>query len=189
MKIAITGHTSGIGKSIHDLLQKEGHDVTGYSRSNGWDLSNIDRRKKLCLDIDDAEVFINNALPLSNEGHPDYWAQVDLLYRFYYAWKDTNKIIICIGSNAAKSYRSRTYPSEYAISKVALHEAVYQLQSSQPTCKIVVIAPGYVDTPMVADRDQEKLDPLVVANVVRTIINQPANVHIGEISLKPYGTY
>ena len=38
MKIAITGHTKGIGQAIYDLLGQE-HDVIGYSRSNGYNIN------------------------------------------------------------------------------------------------------------------------------------------------------
>ena len=35
MKIAITGHTSGIGKAISDIQTLKGAEIKGYSRSNG----------------------------------------------------------------------------------------------------------------------------------------------------------
>ena len=37
-RIAVTGHTSGIGKEIYEYCQFHGADVKGYSRSNGFDL-------------------------------------------------------------------------------------------------------------------------------------------------------
>ena len=37
-KVAVTGHTSGIGKEIYEYCQFHGADVKGYSRSNGFDL-------------------------------------------------------------------------------------------------------------------------------------------------------
>ena len=39
MKVVITGHTKGIGKSVFDLLNDKGYDVVGLSRSNGFDIS------------------------------------------------------------------------------------------------------------------------------------------------------
>ena len=90
MKIAITGHTSGVGKSLYDKLVGLGHTVFGYSRANGFDLSNKDQVAKLVKKIvyreninytkggfeyedDDVDVFINNAYY--------NWSQVDLLYK------------------------------------------------------------------------------------------------------------
>ena len=40
MRIAITGHSKGIGKSIFDTLQQS-HDCKGFSRSNGYDITDI----------------------------------------------------------------------------------------------------------------------------------------------------
>ena len=39
MKIAITGHTKGIGKAIADLYPN----VIGFSRSKGYDISVLDK--------------------------------------------------------------------------------------------------------------------------------------------------
>ena len=53
MKIAITGHTKGIGKALYDNLSQQ-HEVEGYSRSNGFDISN---------NIDNETKHIDFALP------------------------------------------------------------------------------------------------------------------------------
>ena len=37
-KIAIIGHTKGIGKAIADLYKRKKYEVLGLSRSNGYDL-------------------------------------------------------------------------------------------------------------------------------------------------------
>ena len=47
-KIAITGHTKGIGKAIADLYSKKNYEVIGLSRSNGYDMSS-DQDKMLSL--------------------------------------------------------------------------------------------------------------------------------------------
>ena len=39
-KIAIIGHTKGIGKAISKLYKKKGFDIVGLSRSNGYDIEN-----------------------------------------------------------------------------------------------------------------------------------------------------
>jgi len=57
MKIAITGHTSGIGKALYNYYSAE-HEVIGFSRSNGYNLpdslSNVIKESKGC------DLFINN---------------------------------------------------------------------------------------------------------------------------------
>ena len=39
-KIAVIGHTKGIGKAIAKLYKKKGFEIVGLSRSNGYDLEN-----------------------------------------------------------------------------------------------------------------------------------------------------
>lgn len=59
-KIVITGHTSGIGKSIYDAFsQGSCRQIVGMSRSNGYDLEkDFD---KIVQEAEGAEIFINNA--------------------------------------------------------------------------------------------------------------------------------
>ena len=59
MKISITGHTSGLGQALFNHWSNAGHNLTGFSLSNGFNID-TDIEK-----ISDAEfdVFINNALP------------------------------------------------------------------------------------------------------------------------------
>ena len=59
MKICITGHTSGLGKGFYDHFHNLGHEVTGMSRSNGFDIS-IDI-KKIVEISEGCDLFINNA--------------------------------------------------------------------------------------------------------------------------------
>ena len=61
MKIAITGHTSGIGKYLFNELSKE-HDVIGYSRTNMFDISDSEDVILLiliCLFKKIAEILFN----------------------------------------------------------------------------------------------------------------------------------
>jgi nucleoside-diphosphate-sugar epimerase len=58
MKVAITGHTRGIGQALFNELTKKGHLVVGYSRSTGYDISEIDTQTKILEEIKDYDVFI-----------------------------------------------------------------------------------------------------------------------------------
>jgi NADP-dependent 3-hydroxy acid dehydrogenase YdfG len=56
MKVAVTGHTSGIGKAIYEKYQPNS---VGFSRSNGFDITkDIKKILKACKDCD---IFVNNA--------------------------------------------------------------------------------------------------------------------------------
>jgi hypothetical protein len=59
MKVAITGHTSGLGKEFYEHFLYQGHEVIGLSRSNGYDISkNIEDIIEISSGCD---LFINNA--------------------------------------------------------------------------------------------------------------------------------
>lgn len=58
VKIAITGHTSGLGKALHDSLIMNGHEIFGMSRSNGYDVeSDFNKIADIAVHSD---IFINN---------------------------------------------------------------------------------------------------------------------------------
>lgn len=59
MKVLITGHTSGIGKSLLEHYKNKGHTVIGMSRSNGYDITKD--QDKIIKESKDADLFINNA--------------------------------------------------------------------------------------------------------------------------------
>ncbi len=166
MNIGITGHTSGIGKAIAEWFSERGHTIVGFSRSTtGDDLSQAGTAHHIALCSDNIDVFINNAFFRI--------AQVDLLYHLYDRWKtEPSKTILTISSNTGDITKNYKHP--YAVFKIALDEAVAQLQNTNPACRIMNLRPGYVDTPMVTHVSAKKLDPNYVAGVVGWMIEQPA---------------
>ena len=58
MKIAITGHTHGIGKAFAEQLANRGHSIVGISRSGGENIRRIPHTASL---IEMCDLFINNA--------------------------------------------------------------------------------------------------------------------------------
>ena len=93
MKIIITGHRSGIGKAVATLLSKKGHEIIGFDLTDGYDISEPNNLNNIVLQLNEADVFINNAY------HPT--AQTILLRKSIEAWKNTEKIIVHIGSMMA----------------------------------------------------------------------------------------
>ena len=41
MRVAITGHSEGIGKSFSEILTERGHEVVGLSRRNGHNIRSL----------------------------------------------------------------------------------------------------------------------------------------------------
>lgn len=168
--IAITGHTSGIGKAIYERLLLDGHEVVGFSRSCGFDIEQPDEIIDAMCTFD---AFVNNA-------HSSY-AQVNLLQRLYPLWRDLDKTIICIGSNASES-TGRLHP--YGTEKAALDHACDQL-APLGRCRVSNLRLGYVDTPRVAAVRAPKLDTKIVADAVSWLLNLPAGAQVPVLKLLP----
>lgn len=58
-KIAVIGHTKGIGKAICDLYKKKKYQVVGMSKSNGFDI--IHDQEKILENIKDCSLVVLNA--------------------------------------------------------------------------------------------------------------------------------
>jgi len=150
MKIAITGHTARLGKDFSVELQRRGHTVTGFSRSNGYDLRDYSCVGKMLDEIKDYDVFINNA-------KPDY-SQTQILYRLVQQW-DTG-LIINIGTKALESMPDWTdiFLLEYLTQKTALAHACRVLLNISK-CKIILLNPAHLDNSC-AEYVKEQLDLL-----------------------------
>lgn len=162
MKVAITGHMSGLGKSLYNLFD----DVVGFDLNNGFDIRNpeviVEKSK-------DCDVFINNAYYK--------FCQVDLLELIFREWNNLPKTIVNISSTGADINMTSTEPfGFYPIHKRALDDAVTRLQFIAKECKVINIKPGWINTPMVADFPAEKMDPDELAIEIKDIILSEKNI-------------
>jgi hypothetical protein len=114
MKIAITGHTKGLGKYLYNQFEKN-HEVIGISRSTGYDLeTDVD---KIADVIKDCDLFINNA----SYGK----SQIELLDKLF----DKIPKIVVMGSVAADY--DQIIKNEYSRNKKELSERCKQLSLLQ----------------------------------------------------------
>ncbi len=177
MRIAVTGHTSGLGKSFFDTYLDRGYAVKGFSRKNGYDLSQSAIQEKFVDEISqEIDVFINNA-------HAG-WAQCELLYKVCERWKDKKKTIINIGSISSDG--NKDYAHKYAVEKAALEKAVAQLNNVQNVlCKVVLIKPGWILNERTSRMTVK--DPMLslqhVVDLVDFILELPFDLHIPSVSL------
>lgn len=137
MKILISGHTSGIGLAIYDHFTNKGDEVVGYSRTNGLDLRDKYIFRDFVNEAEQSDVIIINA----NIG----FKTVELLYEVFYKTQGQNKTIVVLGSRRTEVLTNKPMP--YQIEKVAIEETARQLQNSSALPHIVILRPGYVDTP------------------------------------------
>jgi NADP-dependent 3-hydroxy acid dehydrogenase YdfG len=178
MKVAITGHTDGIGKAIAEACEAAGHEVVGFSRSTGYHL--FKDLELVVAEAEDCDIFVNNRFNYRREQS----GQLELLYRMFEKWIGKDKRIINIGSRAG-SYTGMGKIDRYAVHKHALDAACDQLnilRDMRP--RVTNIKPGYVDTASIKHiTDHPKLKPEDVAETVMWVLNQPRMVHISSISM------
>lgn len=171
MKIVITGHTTGLGKSLYDFLVDQGHTVVGLSRSNGFDLShNLDM-----FLLENWDVFINNAYY--------EFKQTELLYKLFELNKERNCTIVNICSVSADGNYDRV--NQYAIHKSSLDKACFQLQLIDSNCKVVCVKLGRMQTPMVAHiKNMPKMNTQWIAQyLVYNVIYVPDQILIKNITI------
>ena len=175
MKIAITGHSKGLGKALYNSLIKQGHTCYGFSRSNGYDISERQDRKAIIFKAKDCDVFINNAY--------HEFAQCDLLEDIFEHWRDNPKgTIININSRSKYGLGNAKF---YGQTKMELFKIAKRMMfAEQKKCRIININPGYIKTDMVAHVPDtvKMLSPQECADMIIWAMDQPQGIEIGELS-------
>lgn len=173
LKIAITGHTKGIGKACADLLGQE-HDIHGMSRTNGFDINNT---KPIIMMANSCDVFINNAYSGTK--------QSELFDELFNMWRtDDTKTIVNINSRSKyDGVRTTLYGADKKHLDHIAQSNVFSDMNKR--VRVININPGYVDTDMIPDRakDYNKLTPMKVAETIKWCLDQPQEVEINELSI------
>jgi NADP-dependent 3-hydroxy acid dehydrogenase YdfG len=177
MKIAITGHTRGIGKGLHDYFINLGHTVVGFSKSTNYDLTLDKKRQEIVSLVSDCDIFINNA----------YNNQIRMFNEIFAAWeKEENKTIVNIGS--ALKYKEYLIPnSDYTIEKFNLCRSTLKpIFSKNKKCvRLMCFNPGYVDTDMIRGEGYNNVKKMSVKDCVDVMgwaILLPQHIEIGELN-------
>jgi len=178
MKIAITGHTAGIGQALAVQYTKQGHEIVGLSRRHGHNIRNV---PKICDQIEPCDLFINNA----QAGY----AQTELLFEMAQRWSGTKKHIMVISTMMAQdpiSCLPGLDMDHYRVQKVALEEAVQQIRNRRLDVSFTIVRPGNIAT----SADKTVPPAADVNNWAQTLIEifdlvKQRNLSINEISLGP----
>lgn len=178
MKIAITGHTAGIGQALAKEYQLDGHEVIGLSQREG---NNIRNTPKISSQIEPCDIFINNA----QAGY----AQTELLFEMAHRWQGTKKHIIVISTMMTQdpvSVLPGLEMDHYRVQKIALEEAVCQIRNRRLGVKITIVRPGNIAT----SPDKTVPPAADVNNWARTLLDmldmaKNNNLTIPDISLGP----
>jgi hypothetical protein len=172
MKVAITGHASGIGQGLYNYFQERGYLVQGFDQTNGFVLP--DAESRILELIEDCDIFINNSLPVAS--------QISLLKQLWPKWKNADKKIIVLGS--ILSQMESTVPSEVEEYQQQKNELVRVCKSLQygtwPNlfyqCSLMVVHPGAVATNLVSHLGipaEMCMSVAQVVNVVDYLLNSP----------------
>lgn len=179
IKVAITGHTSGIGQSIHDMLDLTADlsvwgQVQGYSRSNGWNLAEAGGKLLLEEILDyDPDIFFNNAW------HPG--VQNYLCKKLHNKWKDTNKVIVNTGSITA--YVPGNILDErnvYAQDKKALSDYCILESFTYPyknKCQVINFSWGFVETGLIESNTIDREALIDVHDAANIMIDHAENAY------------
>jgi NADP-dependent 3-hydroxy acid dehydrogenase YdfG len=178
MKIAITGHTAGIGQALANLYSQQGHVIIGLSRREGNNIRNI---PKICDQIEPCDMFVNNA--------QSGYAQTELLFEMARRWTGTKKHIVVISTQMTQDPVS-ALPGldmdQYRIQKVALEESVKQIRNRRLQIRLTTVRPGNIAT----SPDKTVPPAADVDNWARSLIEifetaEKNNLGIADISLGP----
>jgi NADP-dependent 3-hydroxy acid dehydrogenase YdfG len=174
VKVAITGHTSGIGLAIADAFRARGAEIVGLSPSTGGDLAQ--HRDRIVEAAANCDLFVNNR----HQNDDD--TQLQLLFRLAKAWQGQDKTIINLGSRAADRHVGGADPD--AVYMRALDAACQQLfNRADQRPRVVNIRPDAVDPESAGDGQGPRLSPQDIARVVMWVIDQPRHMYISSVTL------
>jgi hypothetical protein len=177
MKILVAGNPSyglaeAIGKELTD------HELTFVSRTtHGWDLTKGEKQQEFAaMSVDYDAVILNSALWKFN--------QTLLLEAVYKKLKAENKrtLIIVIGSTTDWLYNAE----KKALRDYANSLGMTGVWANNP--RVTLISFGTLSNVQHKHPDRKTMPIERAAQYVRWILEQPADLHVNEISLDPLQT-
>ena len=164
-KIAVIGHTKGIGKAIADLYKRKKYEIVGLSRTTGYDLETD--QEKIMEKLKDCELIVVNAYAKFGQYH--------LLKRIYSKFHHHYKKVVVITStsgtpqgkdedNYGADYNEYCWHKEHLIKYVSeLQEELFNKPLS-----VYDVCPDVVDTDMIKGM-WEGLPKLTVEEIADTV--------------------
>ena len=172
MKIGITGHTKGLGHAFFNLFKSQGHEVVGFSRSNGYDI--VEKIDDVINAVKDFDMFINNAYaPI---------AQTELLSRMITEWQGTDKTIVNISSKVVIMDEPPAMVKDYANNKL-IQNLLIAKRHTTASPRILNITLGLVDTEMSKSVIAKKMNPSDVADMINALLSYKDVVYVQELMI------
>ena len=178
MNIAITGHTSGIGRALKEYFEAEGHQVLGFSRATGHNITASVQRQAIADAAEHCDIFINNA-------YNDFdSSQLEMLKLICTRWTGLNKIVFNVGSRIG----------DYDVPSTAVGLKLYQhtKQAQDAYCagrthapQVVNLRLGRIDTPRIQSVTDAKLSTEKVVDIVKFVLEHRGEFCVSSISVGP----
>lgn len=180
MRIIVTGNPGfeGLCYGLESVLQS--YDVTYISRSNGYDLTNIEAMTDIIKDYD----ILINSTHIPDDG------QLNLLNKVYSAWNSGHIINV---STTSVYWNNQKKPKYYE-QKLRLEQRSKELSNQSAefghNVRVSCIAFGALDTPekRKSNDGRSKMNVITAANYIKMIIDSPKEININYICLDPRQT-
>lgn len=180
MKILVAGNSEyGLAQALREALSK--HDVTFLSRSVGYDLTKAENQNRFAEEaINHDIVILCSALWKFN--------QTLLLEATYKKLKAANKnsLIICVGSTTDRVKKATEWL--YNAEKKALRDYANSLSLTgvwNGGPRVSYISFGTLSNMQAKHPDRKTMPIEKAAQYIKWIIDQPAELHVNEISIDP----
>jgi hypothetical protein len=168
MKIAVIGHTNGIGKAIFEYLSQE-HEVRGFSLTNGYDINSKESRDRISKAVIDYDVFINNAYSFTDNN------QLNMLKEICEIWNhDPLKIVFNVSSQYIED------DIQYCRDKKQLDDFCDSLMYNK--MKLINLKPGLTHTRHNIDNPKPKMPVSDIVKVVEFCLDNIESFTIKSIS-------
>lgn len=163
MKVVITGHKRGIGKSVYHYFNNDSNELVGFSKSDGYDISNEQTIDEILFECFNADIFVNNAFDENS-------SQLILLQKVFNLWKNKSKIIINISSRHTNNEKEK-----YCLLKKQLDEFCQSNIFNLPN--IINLKPGLIDTDRVKHVNNKKMDCAELVNILNFSLKSKIKIH------------
>ena len=195
MIVRITGHTKGIGKCLFDHLIQMGHDVQGFSRSNGYNISDPVSRKNIIEESKQADIFINNAWPdgdLPMNKPEQFDGQTELLKSMINIWEgNKSKKILNLSSKASLNNQDINSFFEYYSKAKKEQNKIINSRLNVYGPHILNVVLGCTDTQISEHIEGKKINPLELSKwliemlLCETMYFQSVTIDAAQLNYKP----
>lgn len=146
--VAITGHTTGIGKGLYDYFISKGCTVKGFSKSTGYNIEHNEEVLEIIENTLDYDLFINNAYCGEQQAY--------IALQWHTAHYEKKHYIINMSSLGSsenivhKLNIKNPQIVEYGINKMLLNNIGNTINLSDSKARCITVMPGIVNTDFIS---------------------------------------